>query len=46
MPHDNLVDQDSDAEMNNAQPVFKYIKPPRLTALGQPALVKFMNNHR
>ncbi|KAI9990864.1 hypothetical protein PInf_018481 [Phytophthora infestans] len=32
--------------MRSTQPVFEYIKPPRLTDLGQPALVKFMRDRR
>ncbi|POM69604.1 Hypothetical protein PHPALM_14096 [Phytophthora palmivora] len=32
------VDQDGDVEMRATQPAFEYIKPQRLTDLGQPAL--------
>ncbi|KAG3066532.1 hypothetical protein PI124_g22769 [Phytophthora idaei] len=46
MARNNEVDQDGDVVTKNAQPVFEYIKPPRLTDLGQPALVKFMRDRR
>eukprot|EP00644_Phytophthora_capsici_P015118 jgi/Phyca11/127636/e_gw1.71.70.1 len=44
MAYNGTVDQDGDVEMKSAQPVFEYIKPPRLTDLGQPAVVKFVRD--
>ncbi|KAI9996660.1 hypothetical protein PInf_014402 [Phytophthora infestans] len=46
MAHSGAVDQDGDVEMKAAKPVLEYIKPPRLTDLGQPALVKFVRDRR
>ncbi|KAI9984974.1 hypothetical protein PInf_004278 [Phytophthora infestans] len=46
MAHNGAVDQDGDVEMKEAQPVFEYIKPPRLMGLEQPALVKFVRDSR
>ncbi|KAG1692395.1 hypothetical protein DVH05_025361 [Phytophthora capsici] len=46
MAYNGTVDQDGDVEMKSAQPVFEYIKPPRLTDLGQPAVVKFVRDRR
>ncbi|KAI9996691.1 hypothetical protein PInf_014434 [Phytophthora infestans] len=46
MAHNGAVDQDRDVEMKAAKPVLEYIKPPRLTDLGQPALVKFVRDRR
>ncbi|POM59743.1 hypothetical protein PHPALM_31476 [Phytophthora palmivora] len=40
------VDQDGDAEMTVLQPMFEFIKSPKLTAWSQPALVRFLRDHR
>ncbi|KAG7383907.1 hypothetical protein PHYPSEUDO_003200 [Phytophthora pseudosyringae] len=45
-PHNDVVDKTGDVEMTNAQPAFEYIKPQRLSDLGQSALVKFMRDRR
>ncbi|KAF1780007.1 hypothetical protein GQ600_20136 [Phytophthora cactorum] len=43
MTRNDVVDQDGDIVMKITQAVFEYIKPPRLTDLGQPALLVVAN---
>lgn len=40
------VDQGGDVEMTVAQPVFEFIKTPRVTVWSQPALVRFLRDRR
>jgi len=38
--------EDEDVEMTIPQPIYEYVKPPRLAVWSQPALVAFMRERR
>ncbi|POM68944.1 Hypothetical protein PHPALM_14828 [Phytophthora palmivora] len=40
------VDQEGDVEMTVPQPIFEFVKAPKLTAWSQPALVRFLRERR
>ncbi|GMF54723.1 unnamed protein product [Phytophthora fragariaefolia] len=40
------VDQDGDVEMSVPQPIFEFIKAPKLAVWSQPALVRFLRDRR